>query len=39
VTVSSTPIRRAVLGQSLLSFAYNTAILATALNLVLGVFG
>ncbi len=39
VTVSSSPIRRAVLGQSVLSFAYNTAILATALNLVLGVFG
>jgi uncharacterized membrane protein len=39
VAISSRPIRRAVLGQSLLSFAYNTAILATALNLVLGVVG
>lgn len=39
VTISSRVIRRAALGQGLLSFAYNTAILATALNLVLGVFG
>ena len=39
VVVTSCPIRRAVLGQSLLSFAYNTAIIATALNLVLGAFG
>jgi uncharacterized membrane protein len=39
VTISSRLIRRAALGQGLLSFAYNTAILATALNLVLGVFG
>jgi uncharacterized membrane protein len=28
-----------VLGQSLLSFAYNTAILATAVSLVVGVLG
>jgi uncharacterized membrane protein len=38
VSVSSRQIRRAVLAQSLLSFLYNTAILATALNLVVGVF-
>lgn len=39
VSITSGTIRRAVLGQGLLSFAYNTAILATALNLVLGAFG
>ena len=39
VAISSRVIRRAVLGQGLLSFAYNTAILATALNLVVGAFG
>jgi len=39
VSVSTRRFRRAVLGQSLLSFAYNTAILATAVNLVVGVFG
>jgi uncharacterized membrane protein len=39
VGISSRQIRRAVLGHALLSFAYNTAILATALNLVLGIFG
>jgi uncharacterized membrane protein len=38
VGVSSRQIRRAVLGQSLLSFVYNTAILATAVNLAVGVF-
>ena len=38
VTVSSRQIRRAVLGQSLLAFVYNTVILATAINLVVGVF-
>ncbi len=38
VSVSTRRFRRAVLGQSLLSFAYNTAILATAVNLVVGVF-
>lgn len=37
VTISSRPIRRAVLGHSLLSFVYNTVILATAINLALGV--
>ena len=39
VCITSTTIRRTVLGQGLLSFAYNTAILAIALNLVLGAFG
>ncbi len=38
VGVSSHQIRRAVLGHSLLSFLYNTAILATAVNLAVGVF-
>jgi uncharacterized membrane protein len=38
VAVSSRQIRRSVLGQSLLSFLYNTAILATAVNLAVGVF-
>jgi len=39
VTISSRQIRRAVLGQALLSFVYNTVILAVALNLVIGIFG
>ncbi len=39
VSVPSRQIRRAVLGHSMLSFLYNTAILATAINLVVGVFG
>ena len=39
VTVTSRPMRRAVLGQSLLSFAYNTAVLATAVSLVVGILG
>jgi uncharacterized membrane protein len=39
VAITSRQIRRAVLGQSVLSFAYNTAILATAVSLVVGVFG
>jgi uncharacterized membrane protein len=39
VVICSSQIRRVVLGQALLSFAYNTAILATALNLVVGAFG
>ena len=39
VAVSSPQIRRAVLSQAVLSFMYNTIILATALNLVLGLFG
>ena len=38
VAVSSRQMRRAVLGHSLLSFLYNTAILATAINLAIGVF-
>ena len=37
VTISSRQIRRAVLGHSLLSFVYNTAILATAINLTVSV--
>jgi uncharacterized membrane protein len=39
VAVTSRQIRRAVLAQSLLSFAYNTAIHATAVSLVVGVLG
>lgn len=39
VTVSSRLIRRAVLGQALLSFIYNTTILAIAVNLVVGLLG
>ncbi len=38
VAVSTRQMRRAVLGHSLLSFLYNTAILATAINLAIGVF-
>jgi uncharacterized membrane protein len=38
VTVSSRNLRRAVLGHALLSFAYNTAIIAVAINLVIGLF-
>jgi uncharacterized membrane protein len=38
VTISSRQIRRAVLGHSLLCFVYNTVILATAINLAVGVF-
>ena len=38
VAISSQQIRRAVLSQSMLSFMYNTIILATALNLVVGLF-
>ncbi|HZL16909.1 MAG TPA: DUF1345 domain-containing protein [Polyangia bacterium] len=38
VAVSSRQIRRAVLGHGLLSFLYNTAILATAVNLAVGLF-
>ena len=37
VCVTTRQIRRAVLGQSLLSFAYNTTIVALALNLVFGL--
>jgi uncharacterized membrane protein len=39
VSITSKHIRRAVLGHSVLSFAYNTAILALALNLVAGLLG
>jgi uncharacterized membrane protein len=39
VVITSRQIRRSVLGHSLLSFAYNTAILATAVSLVVGVLG
>jgi uncharacterized membrane protein len=39
VSVTSRQIRRAVLAHSVLSFAYNTAILATAVSLVVGVLG
>jgi uncharacterized membrane protein len=38
IGVSSPQIRRAVLGHSVLSFLYNTAILATAINLAVGTF-
>jgi uncharacterized membrane protein len=38
VAISSPQIRRAVLGHSVLSFLYNTAILATAINLAVGTF-
>ena len=38
VTVSSYTIRRTVLVHSMISFAYNTVILALALNLVFGSF-
>jgi uncharacterized membrane protein len=39
VTVVTRALRRAVLGHSVLSFAFNTAILAVALNLVFGLLG
>ena len=38
-TISSKQIRRTVLGQALLSFLYNTVILALALNLIVGELG
>src|SRR5205085_264873 len=38
VVVTSAQIRRAVLGHAVLSFAYNTVILAFTLNLVFGAF-
>lgn len=38
VVITSRPMRRAVLGHALLSFVYNTAILALSLNLVFGLF-
>ncbi len=37
VTIQSSAIRRTVLGHSLLSFVYNTAVVALALNLVVGL--
>jgi len=37
VVITSWQIRRAVLGHAVLSFAYNTVILALALNLLFGV--
>jgi uncharacterized membrane protein len=37
--ITSPLIRRAVLGHSLLSFVYNTAIVALSLNLVFGLLG
>ena len=39
VSVVGHSMRRIVLGHSLLSFAYNTAILALALNVVAGLAG
>lgn len=39
VAIANRGIRRTALGHGVLSFAYNTAILATAINLVLGAFG
>ena len=39
VTISSYVIRRNTLVHALISFAYNTAILATAMNLAVGVLG
>lgn len=38
VTISNRTLRRAVLAHALLSFAYNTAIIAVALNVVIGLF-
>jgi uncharacterized membrane protein len=37
VVVSSRLLRRAVLGHAVLSFTYNTAIIAVALNLTIGL--
>ena len=39
VLITQHALRRAVLGHAILSFAYNTVILALALNLVLGAVG
>jgi len=39
VTISARRIRKTALSHALLSFAYNTTILALALNLVAGIFG
>jgi uncharacterized membrane protein len=38
VTISNGKLRRVVLGHSVLSFAYNTAIIAVTLNLAIGLF-
>jgi uncharacterized membrane protein len=38
VTISGGHLRRTVLGHAVLSFAYNTAILAVTLNLAIGLF-
>ena len=39
VLITAKPLRRAVLFHSVLSFAYNTAILALAMNLLAGLLG
>jgi uncharacterized membrane protein len=39
VVVSSRALRRTALGHALLSFGYNTVVLAVALNLAIGIFG
>jgi uncharacterized membrane protein len=39
VTITSRLIRRATMGHAVLSFVYNTAIVATAVSLVVGFFG
>jgi uncharacterized membrane protein len=39
VSVTTRQLRRTVLSHAMLSFAYNTAILATAVNLAVGAFG
>jgi len=39
VSITSRQIRRAVMGHAVLSFAYNTTILATAVSLIVGFFG
>jgi len=38
VTITSSQIRRTVLGHAMLSFAYNTVIIALVINMLLGVF-
>ena len=38
VTISNPQIRRTVLGHAMLSFAYNTVIIALVINMLLGVF-
>jgi uncharacterized membrane protein len=38
-TISGRPIRRTALGHALLSFAYNTVILALSLNVIAGQLG